>query len=100
MYLVIWTYRVKEEHREAFETLYGEAGDWVDWFRGSPDFISTELLRSSSEPLTYLTIDRWKSRSAYEDHYKTGGKRYDELDARGDLYTLDEVRLGAFESGD
>ncbi len=45
----------------------------------------------------YLTIDRWRSRAAYEAFVRAAGPAYAALDRRGDALTVRERRLGAFD---
>ena len=44
----------------------------------------------------YLTIDRWRSRAAYDAFVHASGPAYAALDRRGDALTVNEHRLGAF----
>jgi hypothetical protein len=45
----------------------------------------------------YLTIDRWRSRAAFDAFVRTSGPAYGALDLRGDALTVREHRLGAFD---
>jgi hypothetical protein len=46
--------------------------------------------------MRYLTIDRWRSRAAYEAFVRSSGPLYAALDRRGEALTASEHRLGAF----
>ncbi len=48
--------------------------------------------------MRYLTIDRWRSRAAYEAFLRSTEPLYAALDRRGDALTVSEHRLGAFYS--
>ena len=48
--------------------------------------------------MLYLTIDRWRSRAAFEAFVRAAGPAYAALDSRGDALTVRERRLGAFDA--
>jgi hypothetical protein len=45
----------------------------------------------------YLTIDRWRSRAAFDAFVRASRPAYEALDLRGDALTVREHRLGAFD---
>ena len=94
MHAVAWRYRVAPGGHAAFEALYGPDGDWARLFRRSGDYLGTRLYRDTSDADAYLTIDRWRSRDAYEAFLRDARADYAVLDARGDALTLEETRLG------
>jgi hypothetical protein len=47
--------------------------------------------------VSYLTIDRWVSRAAYETFVQADPAAYAALDRRGDALTVRERRLGSFD---
>ena len=120
MIAILWRYRVKPEHREEFERTYGSEGAWAQLFRRHPGYRGTELLaethpvrpeRSESEfegrsptqtpddsPLTYLTIDRWRSEADFADFLATRGQAYAALDAATEGWTEEEEKLGVWEA--
>lgn len=93
MYMIVWRYTVPADRTTDFVRAYGPAGDWVVLFRGAPGFIGTELV-ACDEPGTYLTIDRWTSRAAFESFHDVRRAEYDHLDAQTAHLTDDEVRIG------
>ena len=60
----IWRYTIRPERREAFLAAYRSAGDWARLFSRDPNYLGTDLLRNSSDPNDFLTIDYWTSESA------------------------------------
>lgn len=64
-YATIWEFRVHGERREEFERHNGPQSGWVELFRQAAGFVGTELLHDRSDPLRYVTIDRWTSADAY-----------------------------------
>ncbi len=95
MLIILWEYDVHPGLDSAFEQFYGTHGEWATLFREHAGFISTELLRAG-RPHCYLSIDRWESESAYDAFLATASARYAQIDARGDVLTTDERRIGRF----
>ena len=95
MYIIIWEFQVKEGHEAEFEQLYGPDGAWVQLFKQGEDFLGTELLRDVGQPCRYLTLDRWRSRAAYEAFQKRWAETYKELDGRCEGLTEQEVIIGS-----
>jgi hypothetical protein len=112
MIAILWRYRVKPEHRAAFEATYGPDGDWARLFRRHDHYLGTELLSSAprrrpgsrpdeenaGEALAYLTIDRWRSEADCADFMATHRADYEALDAATEGWTEEEVRLGVWET--
>lgn len=96
MFTTIWEYEVSEARRADFETAYGADGNWVRLFQGAPGFRETLLLRGVSSPLTYVTLDRWTSRAAYEEFRIVHAGAYAALDEATAGLTLAERHLGTF----
>jgi hypothetical protein len=66
-YVVIWEFVVRPGREARFERVYGPSGDWVRLFQQDPNHLRTELIRVPGTSRRYLTLDFWKSQSAYED---------------------------------
>lgn len=98
MFIAIWKYQVKPQSLAAFEQLYGPEGKWVEFFKESPDFIRTDLLRLVPEENTYMTVDHWNSRASYEAHYNGHKATVDAIDAEGDALTTHEELQGYYGS--
>ena len=78
-----------------FERAYGPDGDWARLFRRDPAYLGTELLRGPDGH--YLTLDRWRSRGAFEAFKARHGDDYAALDRRMEALTSHEASIGAFE---
>jgi len=98
MLLILWRYRVKAGCEGEFQLVYGPRGDWVVLFQQAAGYTATELLRDTSKPRSYLTIDRWASEAAYHTFRQGQSEEYEALDARCALLTEKEEFLGAFLS--
>ena len=99
MYRIVWQYEVRSERLAEFEQVYGLDGDWVQFFRSSPDYVGTELFRSTSDTLQFITVDSWRSRPAYEGFRKTHSERYSKLDEWCNQFTAHERTLGMSDDG-
>ena len=66
MYVIIWEYQVKADSVVEFERIYASNGVWAELFRKEDGYLGTELLRDSTHPRRYITIDRWTSSGDYE----------------------------------
>jgi quinol monooxygenase YgiN len=96
-YVYAWRYEVAPERRHAFERLYGPDGAWVQLFSRSADWLSTELLADLDRPGVYVTIDRWRSRSAYDEFRASVGAEWAEIDQQGEQLTLNEEEVARLE---
>ncbi len=93
----IWEYKVKEEHLDIFEHIYGPDGDWVKLFKESNGYTATELHKDISEPLHFVTIDYWESKAA-RDKFKIQYKsEFEKLDRHCAGFTESEKFIGDFE---
>lgn len=99
-YLILWSFSPQPGLEPDFEAAYGPDGGWARLFHQSPDFLGTELLRDPRAPDRYLTLDRWRSREAFEAFFAAHGRDYEILDRACELLTSKEERLGAFETVD
>ncbi len=91
----VWRYEVRPGDEARFERLYGPGGEWVRLFRGSPDYVGTDLLRGPAG--VYVTIDRWTSREPYEAFAAEHRNEWGTLDARGERLTSAERLLGEYD---
>ncbi|MDQ3793351.1 MAG: antibiotic biosynthesis monooxygenase [Actinomycetota bacterium] len=98
MYEIFWEYEVHPGQAAAFESLYGADGEWASLFREAEGYVETLLFRDADRPTRYLTIDRWRSRAAFDAFIEAAGPAYAALDRRGDALTLRERRLGAIDA--
>jgi heme-degrading monooxygenase HmoA len=99
MYRIVWQYEVRPERLAEFEQVYGPEGEWVQFFRSSPDFVGTELYRSTANRMQFATVDVWRSRPAYESFRKANSERYGKLDEWCSQFTAHERALGMSDDG-
>jgi quinol monooxygenase YgiN len=96
MFHIVWLFQAVPERVEEFAAVYGPDGGWVELFRQGTGYRDTELFQSRAKPAHFLTIDRWESRSAYEQFRRERGSDYARLDAACEALTVEEEFLGAF----
>jgi heme-degrading monooxygenase HmoA len=93
---LVFSYEVHDTPE--FERVYGNDGDWAQFFRQGRGFIGTELLHDVEAPGRYLVIDRWESADAYNAFVAEHREEYMErVDATRFRYDS-ELRFGTFES--
>jgi quinol monooxygenase YgiN len=97
-FLVVWEFRARIGLDAEFERAYGPDGEWADLFRRAEGYLGTELIRDTTSPRRYLTIDRWTSAAAYEQFLQTWRAEYDGLDRQCHTMTEFEGRVGDFGS--
>jgi heme-degrading monooxygenase HmoA len=96
MHLLVWTYEVRAEHEREFRRVYAPDGDWARFFALGDGYLGTELLADATQPLRYLTIDRWTTLDAYAAFGEANRADYDALDRRCEALTERETFVGAF----
>ena len=99
MYRIVWEYDAQPEQREQFEQVYGPDGLWAKFFRNSSDYVGTELFRSVSNPLRFVTLDSWRSRASYESFRKSYAAEYAQLDEWCRRIVAHERTLGVTDDG-
>jgi heme-degrading monooxygenase HmoA len=98
MFLALWEFEVKSGCEGRFQSVYGAEGEWVRLFRADPQFIETRLLQDPVDPKKYVTVDLWKTHSAYESFKELNHTAYSALDRRCKKLTTRERRIGNFET--
>lgn len=79
MFVRVWEFRPRQGLEGAFRQVYGPAGAWVQLFRRAPGFLGTDLIGTRAGD-RYLTLDRWRERSAWDAFLRTWPDEYAELD--------------------
>ena len=92
----LWEFSIHESRRAEFESCYGPAGEWAQLFGQAPGFIGTELLRDRSDPLRYVTIDRWASIEDWRAFRARFTAQYERLDRASETLTVREAPLGEY----
>ncbi|QOI96643.1 MAG: hypothetical protein HRU69_03685 [Flammeovirgaceae bacterium] len=101
MYRIIWRYTINPDFLDEFLKWYAADGEWAKFFRKSTNkYMGTDLLKSADNPLEYLTIDRWKSKSAYEVFRAANSTEYSKIDTLCERFTTDEKLLGKYFKAD
>ena len=95
-FVVIWEFWVRAGAEERFESAYGASGAWVRLFAGDAEYGGTQLVRDSSQPRRYLTLDSWSSESAYEAFRKRHAAEYLAIDHDCEGWTERETEIGRF----
>jgi heme-degrading monooxygenase HmoA len=65
MYIIVWEFVVRPEKATAFVAAYQSDGAWAKLFAQADGYIGTELLHSTDQAATFVTIDRWKTADAF-----------------------------------
>jgi heme-degrading monooxygenase HmoA len=92
----IWEYEVKDKFRVDFIEAYNSNGLWVKLFRKCKGYIKTELKQDVDHPKRFLTIDYWRSQTAFSAMKQTIGDEYSKLDKQCEAYTLSENHIGFY----
>jgi len=100
MHVILWEFRVRNEHIQQFISAYDSDGDWAKLFRRAAGYLGSELLRSAEEPALFLTIDRWEDETCYTVFQHQFGAEYKNLDNRLGGLTSSEKKLGVFRMAD
>jgi heme-degrading monooxygenase HmoA len=95
MFVALWAFEVKPGCQKRFQKVYGAGGDWANLFQSDSNY---QLLHDSEHPATFLTLDFWTSRQAYENFMASHAAEYEGLDAVGEELTRCERKIGWFES--
>jgi heme-degrading monooxygenase HmoA len=98
MLVILWRFVVRPEQLDAFIEHYDNDGSWVRLFRAGAGYRGTELIRSTNEPATFITIDRWDSLKSFEQFKREHDQEYNRLDKRCQALTVHEELLGRYET--
>jgi len=96
MFIIIWKYRVLRENSDAFRFEYASGGVWEKLFSQSEDFIGSYLHRGVEENNTYILIDRWTTKAAYEDFLFNNHATYQKLSKLLQHLYETEEKIGSF----
>ena len=96
MYVIVWLFEVRPGCEEEFQRAYGADGDWAQFFRTGTGFVGVELLCDPRDPRQFVTIDRWKTATDYEQLSRQNSIKYREIDERCERLTVKETHVGSF----
>ena len=97
MLVIVWEYMARRDRLDEFEALYRPDGPWVEFFRQSPGFVSTTLMRDTRDLLRYVIADRWTSEASYEAFKQDFADDYRRLTERGERLHRAEHLIGRFD---
>lgn len=98
MFVCIWEFRVTPGAERDFEHIYAPDGDWARLFRLSPEYAGTDLYHDVADVQRYVTMDRWRSKSAFEALKSDRRGEYLALDGRCSCLIDSERLIGEIES--
>jgi heme-degrading monooxygenase HmoA len=99
-FTIVWQFTIHSDSKVRFESIYGPNGAWAVLFARSAGYRGTELLRETTDPDSYLTIDRWESAAAFEEFRRQFAAEYEALDRDCEDLTQTETKIGIFERRD
>ena len=98
MHITIWEFLVKKGSEAEFEKAYSKDGVWAQLFKKYKGYIETNLLKDKDRKNTYITIDKWKSKSDFENFKKKSAEEYQIIDKKCENLTEKETHLLSVDS--
>ena len=95
-YAHVWEFIVQAAQQPDFERHYGPDGSWVRLFRQADGYIGTQLWQDRSNPLRYLTVDRWAGIEAYRAFKARFADQYAALDRECEGLSARETPFGEY----
>jgi heme-degrading monooxygenase HmoA len=95
----LWEFIVQPARQVDFLRHYAPGGTWAELFRQAPGYLGTELLQDRTNPLRYLTIDRWADLDSYRAFRAQYQTEYQALDRACEGLTTQESPLGEYQAG-
>jgi hypothetical protein len=95
MYVIIWKYSVRPEHRESFIEYYHSEGKWARFFHQATEYFGTDFFQLDDKS-QFVTIDKWSNRGAYKQFLDKNHLDYHELDKCCEEFTTHESLLGEY----
>ena len=93
---IVREFVLKEEARGQFELAYGPGGAWSNLFARCPGFRGTTLLRDTTNPRRYLTIDLWDTAAQWDQMLAEHKAEYATLDAVFADWSESRTEVGVF----
>ena len=95
MHVILWRFRVRPGREREFGAAYAPGGTWAALFGRDTAHLGSDLMRATDG--SYLTLDRWESRDAYERFRARHAVEYDALDRDCEALLEEEAFLGAVD---
>ena len=92
----IWRFEPAPGREHEFAAAYAGDGPWARLFGQADGFVGTTLLAPDQPGGPWLTLDRWRSRAAFERFQAEHGDAYRALDVELEPLTVEELFVGAF----
>ncbi len=96
----VWAYEVKDEFIGRFKEAYGPNGKWAKLYGHCSGYLKTVLLQDLDNPNRFITIDYWKSYSAFTTMKEIVTPEYEYLEEQCRPYMTSEDHLGMYETID
>ncbi len=97
MYYIVWSYKVSEANQSKFEEEYNRSGAWFKLFEPCGEYMGHELIKHTTDN-SYLLIDKWMSKSTYDNFLKSHQLEYDDLNNRCKELYDEEVAVGTYDT--
>lgn len=94
---IIYRYQIHPSQARAFEHAYGPAGPWSALFAQYPGYRRTRLFRHRERPDTYICIDVWESKAAFDAFRAAAAEPYARMSHEYRLLYIEELLLGYYE---
>jgi heme-degrading monooxygenase HmoA len=98
MFVTLWEFKVKSGLETEFERVYGEGGDWAEFFHLDSSYLGTRLAKDTARARTYFTFDLWTTSEAYERFRQSHAEEYARLDLRCGRLTELERCVSEFDA--
>ena len=95
-FVIVWEFWVRQDRVTEFVEKYGPEGAWARFFRGSREYLRTELVKDVTADHRFLTLDYWQTEEEFNRYRQLNLAEYERLDKEFAGLTEREVRLGAF----
>ena len=93
----IWLFQPMPGRESNFAAAYSSQGAWAQLFERADGFVGTRLLSPEEAGGSWLTLDEWESRAAFDRFQDEYGEAYRSLDEELAELTADERFIGAFD---
>ena len=97
-FIAIWVFSVRRRHLDDFKSAYGPAGTWAALFRKADGYLGTELCADRANPRRFFTIDRWRTRAAFDAFHRRFRAEYEALDRLCEPFTEHEQLIAELET--
>ena len=99
-YVIVWEFWIRQDRETEFIAKYGPEGTWARFFRGSREYLRTELVKDVAADHRFLTLDYWTTEEGFRRFREQNLAEYERLDKEFAGLTEKEARLGAFTRTD